>query len=167
MNKRRLKAKAVSAQLEADRRRSKACPNLRYFAQAIVNLAVQLFLMIVVIRQGTMDLAERKMGMLSLDFIRIPAVGEMIEYHFLDFGVCVGDVRYAVGSKHADHAASHAGSSRSELLTTNTEQFVVLHQLRGASHLSRSAAAVLILSQWRVTELSLGHGRPHIEHRSM
>jgi hypothetical protein len=50
-------------------------------------------------------------------------------------------------------------ASRSEFVTTNTEQFVFLHKLRGAAHLSRSAASMLILRRCRVTALSLGFGR--------
>src|SRR5262245_1409888 len=46
-----------------------------------------------------MDLAQRKMRVLSLNFIGIPMMGQMVQDHLYDLGLCAREDRNSVGSR--------------------------------------------------------------------
>jgi len=53
--------------------------------------------MVIVIRQGSVNLPERQVGMLKVHFLRAPSVGELIKYDLYYFGVGTRDPRPATG----------------------------------------------------------------------
>jgi hypothetical protein len=57
-----------------------------HVGQLISNLGVKGLLMVVVIRESRIDLTQCQMGVLSLDFLRIPVVGKTVESDLHDFG---------------------------------------------------------------------------------
>jgi hypothetical protein len=52
---------------------------------------IDLRLMVVVIGKGSIDLCQRKMWVLAMNFLRIPSIRDLIEHHFDDFGVRIVD----------------------------------------------------------------------------
>jgi hypothetical protein len=63
----------------------------------LTNVGVEGFLVVVVIREGRIDLTQCQMGVLSLDFLRIPVVGKTVESDLYDFGTGTLDERHAGG----------------------------------------------------------------------
>ena len=47
---------------------------------------IEFWLMIVVVRQGRVDLGQRQMRMLPLHFISVPVMGDPVQSHFNDLG---------------------------------------------------------------------------------
>jgi hypothetical protein len=60
-----------------------------------LNLVVHLCLVIVIKAERGMDLRQRQMGMLKVDFLWTPSVGDHIHGNLDDFGVRVVDPRDA------------------------------------------------------------------------
>ena len=65
-----------------------------HVGQLISNLRVEGFLVVVVIREGRIDLTQCQMGVLSLDLLRIPVVGKTVESDLHHFGAGTPDERH-------------------------------------------------------------------------
>ena len=66
-----------------------------FFTELRVNLTVHLCLMVVVVRQCTMDLRQTEGRMLSVDFVSIPMVCQTVQDDFYYFGLRASNVWHA------------------------------------------------------------------------
>ena len=72
-----------------------AVRNWRYFAQASLNLRVHVVLVVVVVTQSRVNLGERQVRMLEMDFFGTPAVGNPIGSYFDDLRAGIVHPRHA------------------------------------------------------------------------
>ena len=81
---------------------------LRFF-QFTHNRSVEAGLIFVIPRQSRMDLRQRQMRMLKVNFLRTPAVGKLIQNYLRDFHLRSGDPRHTLSvnfnlsSEHCSH----------------------------------------------------------------
>ena len=78
---------------------------------SVLNLGVHFCLMIEIVRERSVDLSQRKMRILEMNFLRTVSVREMVEHDFNNLDVCVVDPRHArfiypnVTGSRCDHEA--------------------------------------------------------------
>ncbi len=94
--------------------------------QLALHVRVEIRLVIMVVREGRVNLGERKMRMRRVNFLRVPSVGYVVHRHFNDFGIAVGNPCHAAiipsnMSNGLDNHADNLGDSR-EVAICNSSQ---------------------------------------------
>src|SRR5438477_8367101 len=85
----------------------------------VLDLAVHLVLVVVVVGERRMDLAQRQIGMMPLDLLGIPAVSDPVERDHADFDSRSCDGRFSLGIRF-DVCVGHG--SHDELPAAGNEE---------------------------------------------